>query len=236
MNPLDYGRSFIIGNGPANEVRFWVESRTRLIDERTGTYEDYLQCGSCKSENTFAEKDLFQEVNYDFLPVFGPQWGVVFRRQAQLEENYREIRPAAEWWNGQEYHLQEGKARELASNAEILEATYTNVPIIAQVEIADTGSGLRAFVECPVKTMNMNRERQQYQVDSGPVMLPDLERHERSVEGLRLAYVAFNVPQFADFVVEAPTVIGKVSATAEVYHYSDLISLQTTNRLFALDG
>ncbi|MFP6647740.1 MAG: hypothetical protein VCF24_29895 [Candidatus Latescibacterota bacterium] len=236
MNPLDYGRSFIIGNGPANEVRFWVESRTRLIDERTGTYEDYLQCGSCKSENTFAEKDLFQEVNYDFLPVFGPQWGVVFRRQAQLEENYREIRPAAEWWNGQEYHLQEGKARELASNAEILEATYTNVPIIAQVEIADTGSGLRAFVECPVKTMNTNRERQQYQVDSGPVMLPDLERHERSVEGLRLAYVAFNVPQFADFVVEAPTVIGKVSATAEVYHYSDLISLQTTNRLFALDG
>ena len=236
MNPLDYGRSFIIGNGPAHEVRFWVESRTRLIDERTGTYEDYLQCGSCKSENTFAEKDLFQEVNYDFLPVFGPQWGVVFRRQAQLEENYREIRPAAEWWNGQEYHLQEGKARELASNAEILEATYTNVPIIAQVEIVDTGSGLRAFVECPVKTMNTNRERQQYQVDSGPVMLPDLERHERSVEGLRLAYVAFNVPQFADFVVEAPTVIGKVSATAEVYHYSDLISLQTTNRLFALDG
>ena len=236
MNPLDYGRSFIIGNGPANEVRFWVESRTRLIDERTGTYEDYLQCGSCKSENTFAEKDLFQEVNYDFLPVFGPQWGVVFRRQAQLEENYREIRPAAEWWNGQEYHLQEGKARELASNAEILEATYTNVPIIAQVEIADTGSGLRAIIECPVKTMNTNRERQQYQVDSGPVMLPDLERHERSVEGLRLAYVAFNVPQFADFVVEAPTVIGKVSATAEVYHYSDLISLQTTNRLFALDG
>jgi hypothetical protein len=236
VNPLDYGRSFIIGNGPANEVRFWVESRTRLIDERTGTYEDYLQCGSCKSENTFAEKDLFQEVNYDFLPVFGPQWGVVFRRQAQLEENYHEIRPAAEWWNGQEYHLQEGKARELASNAEILEATYTNVPIIAQVEIADTGSGLRAFVECPVKTMNTNRERLQYQVDSGPVMLPDLERHERSVEGLRLAYVAFNVPQFADFVVEAPTVIGKVSATAEVYHYSDLISLQTTNRLFALDG
>ena len=57
MNPLDYGRSFIIGNGPANEVRFWVESRTRLIDVRTGTYEDYLQCGSCKSENTFAGKE-----------------------------------------------------------------------------------------------------------------------------------------------------------------------------------
>jgi hypothetical protein len=236
MIPLDYGLSFVIGNGPANEVRFWVESRTRLIDERAGTHEDYLQCGSCKSENTFAEKDLFQEINYDFLPVFGPEWGVVFRRRARLDRNYRETRPAEQWWDGQVYHLTEGKARELASNAEILEATYANAPIVAQVEIADTGSGLRAIIECPVKTMNTNRERQVYQVDTGPVMLPDLERHARSVDGLRLAYVAFNVPRFADFVVEAPTVIGDAPATTEVHHYRERISLHTTNRLFALEG
>jgi len=30
---------------------------------------DYYQCASCKSENTFAERDLFQKDNYDFLPV-----------------------------------------------------------------------------------------------------------------------------------------------------------------------
>jgi len=235
MIPLDYGRSFIIGNTPNNEVRFWVESRTRLIDDRTGAQEDYLQCGSCKSENTFAEKDLFHEINYDFLPVFGPEWGVVFRRNAQQDDNYRETRPAGEWWDGQGYHLQEGRARELSSNAEILEATYANVSIVAQVEIANTGTGLRAIVECPVKTMNTNRARQVYQVDTGPAMLPDLERYERSVDGLRLAYVAFNVAHFADFVVEVPTIIGEAPGTATVYHYSERISLQAMNRLFALD-
>ncbi len=73
MIPLDYGRSFLIGRAPANEVRFWVESRTRLIDAERGTSEDYLQVGSCKSENTFAERDLFHADNYDFLPVFGPE-------------------------------------------------------------------------------------------------------------------------------------------------------------------
>ena len=54
LAPLDYGRSFLLGKAPSNEVRFWVESRTRLIDEQTGDVEDYLQVGSCKSENTFA--------------------------------------------------------------------------------------------------------------------------------------------------------------------------------------
>ena len=41
MIPLDYGRSFIIGKAPSNEVRFWVESRTRIVDEASGTSEEY---------------------------------------------------------------------------------------------------------------------------------------------------------------------------------------------------
>ena len=36
MTPLDYGRSFLIGKGRANEARFWIESRTRVIDDRRG--------------------------------------------------------------------------------------------------------------------------------------------------------------------------------------------------------
>tara|TARA_B100000809_G_scaffold249454_1_gene280826 strand:- start:552 stop:1268 length:717 start_codon:yes stop_codon:yes gene_type:complete len=235
MNPLDYGRSFVIGNGPENEVRFWVESRTRLIDDVAGTEEDYLQCASCKSEATFAARDLFQDDNYDFLPVFGPIWGVVFRRKAYLNQGYRETRPAQGWWNGQRTDLVEGAARELETNAVIREATYSNEPIVAQTEIKDSTSGLRAIIESPVKTMNTNREQDMYQVDTGPVLLPDLKRHERSVDGLRLAFVAFNVPHFADFVVEVPTTIGAAPTGTEVHHYSERINLSATNRLYAVD-
>lgn len=237
MTPLDYGRSLVIGNGPSNEVRFWVESRTRLCDDRAATHEDYIQCGSCKSEDTFAAKDLFYEDNYDFLPVFGPRWGVMFRRKAYLNENYREVRPADGWWNGQKHHLVEARrARELTSNAQVLEATYAWLPIVSQTEIADRDTGLRALVECPVKTLNTNRERGIYQVDTGPVLLPDLRRHERSVDGLRLAFVAFNVPEFADFVVEAPTTIGHGPERTEVHHYSERVTLLAANRLFAIEG
>jgi hypothetical protein len=235
MEPLDYGRSFIIGQAPSNEVRFWVESRTRLIDDRTGAHEDYLQCASCKSEDTFAAKDLFYEDNYDFLPVFGPQWGIVFRRKAYLNENYREIKPADGWWDGQRLHLVCAPARELRTNGDIRAATYSHAPLVAQVEIADSDTQMRAIVECPVKTMNTHRERDLYQVDTGPIVLPDLQRHERSVDGLRLAFVAFNIPEFADFVVEAPTTIGEGPEATEVHHYSERLSLLSSNRLYALD-
>lgn len=61
---IDYGRSFISGTVSSNRVRFLVESRTRILDERTGKTHDYYQCASCKSENTFAREDLFMEDNY----------------------------------------------------------------------------------------------------------------------------------------------------------------------------
>lgn len=231
MIPLDYGRSFLIGRAPANEVRFWVESRTRLIDAERGTSEDYLQVGSCKSENTFAERDLFHADNYDFLPVFGPEWTVVYRRKSRATVTYRDTRPSDQWWDGQDLHLVESRqARVLDSTVEIREATYRFEPLVAQVEIADEKTGLRAIIEFPVKTMNTHRAADLYQVDSGPVALPDLQRHEISADGLRLAFVAFNAVDFADFVIEVPTRVG----AEEVYHFSELLTLVSANRLFAL--
>ena len=232
LAPLDYGRSFLLGKAPSNEVRFWVESRTRLIDEQTGDVEDYLQVGSCKSENTFAVQDLFHDDNYDFLPVFGPQWTVVFRRKSRVTDTYRDTRPSIDWWDGQLQHLIEvPEAKVLQTHAQAREATYSYAPLVAQVEIADPAQKLRSIVEFPVKTMNKRRKDDNYQVDSGPVALHDLKRRDCSADGLRLAFVAFNTADFADFVVEVPT---PVDGGAQVYHFSELIHLSSTNRLLAL--
>jgi hypothetical protein len=234
MTPLDYGRSFLIGKAAVNEVRFWVESRTRIIDSRTGRSDDYLQAGSCKSEMTFAARDLFQQDNYDFLPVFGPEHGLIFRRKAALNPMYRQTLPAAGMWEGQEYHLVEAaRIRELATNQAIREATYAFLPLVAQTEIRDEATGLRAIIEYPVKTMNTHRARDMYQVDTGPIAFPDLgRRYEPMVDCISLAFVAFNAPGFADFVLEAPTGVGK----EQVHHYSRLVSLPATNRLYAVEA
>ena len=237
MTPLDYCRTYLLGTNPENEVRFCVESRTRIIDERSGKIEDFLQCASCKSEDTFAEKDLFFKDNYDFLPIFGPKFGLIFRRNAWLNPNYRSCLKTEEMFGGPIQHLQEHtRSKNLVSPDEIIRFTHEFYPVVAQTEIRNDDTELCAIIEYPVKTLNIRKSDNAYQIDTGPVAFPNLAlRHERLVDSISLAFVAFNAAHFADFVVEESTPIGNTQETIEthVYHFSRRISLAASNRLYA---
>jgi len=233
MNILDYRKSFLIGTDPKNEVRFWVESRTRIIDGETGRSEDYIQCGSCKGEDTFPKKDFFLKDNYDFLPVFGPEHSIIFRRKAWLNPNYKTCRPIGDLFGGPKHYLIEaGTFHELKTNETIIQATHKFFPIVAQTEIWDDKTNLRAIIEYPIKTLNINIKKNVYQVDTGPVVFPDLsKRYDSYAEGLSLAFVIFNVSDFAEFIIEVPTVIND---NCKIYHYSQCLSVTARNRLYAL--
>jgi hypothetical protein len=234
---LDYGSSFICNPSPANSVRFWVESRTTVIDEKAGKTTEYYQCASCKSERTFAEKDLLQQDNYDFLPIFGGGDLLIFRRRVWLNPNYRQVVRAADVWGEPILKLRPAReVTELTKWEQIRDATAAAIPIVTQTEIANEKTGLRGVIECPTKTMNISLEKKMYQVDTGPIAFPDLtKRYDRQIECLSLAFVVFNAPEFADFVVEQPTpVIEGDVEKCKVYHYSRPFSLPAKNRVFAL--
>lgn len=235
MRPLDYGLSFICNTSPVNSVRFWVESRTRVLDDTAGTVTDYWQCGSCKSEFTFAEKDLFMPDNYDFLPILGGGSWLVFRRLPTLSDRYRQVQPFDKMWGEPVMKLKEVPDPVLLETwEEIRDATAAALPIVTQTEIANEETGLRAIIECPCKTMNISIEKQMYQVDTGPVVFPDLtKRYDSQMDCLSLAFIAFNAAHFADFVVEQPVKVGE-SEEAQTYHYTNPFSLPSVNRVFAL--
>ncbi len=237
MRCLDYGRSFICNPSPANSVRFWVESRTTIVDQKTGRATVYYQCGSCKSENTFAPKDLFQQDNYDFLPILGGGYWLIFRRKAWLNENYRSVVEAEKVWGKPILKLREAReVVELTTWEQVRDATAAAVPIVTQTELAGAETGLRAVIECPTKTMNVSLNKKMYQVDTGPIAYPDLsKRFDPQIECLSLAFLAFNAPDFADFVVEQPTSASRDGkAPCQVYHYARPFSTKARNRLFAL--
>jgi hypothetical protein len=238
---LDYGRSFLCNTAAFNSVRMWIESRTRIIDHQLGTSTDYYQGASCKSENTFSEKDLFHQDNYDFLPIFGDGKVLVFRRHHhQRADRYRSIRKMEEMWgNNPLIHTPAPKViTALDTWEKIRDATAAGAPIVTRTEIHNAAAGLSAIIECPCKTMNISHTKRMYQVDTGPVAFPDLSRrHEVQIGCLSLAYLAFNSPHSTDFVIEAPTPIlegGKTVAT--VHHYSRIVSMSAVNRVFALGG
>ncbi len=237
---LDYGLSFLCNPSPANAVRFWIESRTTLVDEADGARSEFYQCASCKSEHTFAEQGLFQEENYDFLPIFGGeevQDLLIFRRPAGLSERYREVARSEDVWGKPILKLREARhVRVLDTWEAIRDATAAGLPLVTQTEIANPETGLRAIIECPVKTMNVSLQRRMYQVDTGPVAFADLsKRPDPWIGCLRLAFVAFNAPHFADFVIEQPTpVVEEGSELCQIYHYSNPISLPAKNTVLSI--
>lgn len=238
---LDYGRSFICNTSPDNSVRFWIESRTTVIDDSCGTATEFYQCGSCKSENTFAEKDLFIADNYDFIPIFGGKDAedlLVFRRPARLSDNYRTIVKSEKYWGKPILKLRQGQnVRVIETWEEIRDVTAAALPIVSRTEIANPQTKLRAVIECPVKTMNIAHPGKIYQVDTGPIAFADISRRaEPLIDCLSLAFVAFNAPHFADFIIEQPTAVSEGGKElCKIYHYSNPFSLPAKNTLFALE-
>ena len=84
--------------------------------------------------------------------------------------------------------------------------------------------------------MNIQPEKKQYQVDTGPIAFPNLAtRSVPSIDCISLAFLAFNAPDFADFVVEQPTSIAENNdGPPQIYHYSNPISMPAKNRVFAV--
>ena len=140
--------------------------------------------------------------------------------------------PSRDFFGGQKYILVEGgEVVELEDGEAICAATYAGDPLVAQTEISNDETGLRAVIEYPVKSMNTNREQSAYQVDTGPVAFPDLsQRHGCHADAISLAFVAFNAPHFADFVLEVPTAVG----SEEIHHFSQVLRLAANNRLFSV--
>lgn len=235
---LDYGKSFVCNTGDMNSVRMWIESRTIITDLKTGNATVYYQGGACKSEDTFAAKNLFYKDNYDFTPIFGDGKVLVFRRHVNERKNYRSIKTMAEMWGADPIIKLPAPevVTELDTWEKIQKATMSGVPIVTQTEIRNEETQLSALIECPCKTININNAKKLYQTDTGPVLLPDLtKRYDELMDSIRLAYIAFNVPDFADFVVEVATpVMESGKQVASVYHFSELLTFTTKNKLFAL--
>ena len=239
LDCIDYGKSFFCNTAEFNSVRMWIESRTTIFDTAAGESRTYYQGASCKSENTFGETDLFYEDNYDFLPIFGDGQVLVFRRFADKRgDMYKSVKKMEEMWGANPviYTPVPEEVTELDSFEKIRDASAAGIPIVTQTEFHNNETGLRAIIEAPCKTMNISHSKKMYQVDTGPIALPDLsKRYDTPIKSLSLAFIAFNKPHFADFVIEAPTpIMNEDKEVGIVYHYSKRLTLEVKNRIFGL--
>jgi len=94
-------------------------------------------------------------------------------------------------------------------------------------------AGYQVALEYPVKVVNFSERERYYQVDTGPVLLPDFAAAGSLIERLQSAYVAHNCPEWAEFIVCAPTAL---TDDLKVHHYSLSVRLEgVRNRMIAVE-
>ncbi|HOK80821.1 MAG TPA: hypothetical protein PK303_05500 [bacterium] len=238
MDFIDYGHSYIQTSGPQNAVRFLIESQMELIDLKTGQTKEFFQVASCKSENTFARENLFKKDNYNFLPVFLDRENIIIFRSfvPLIEEQYVSVddKTSQTWkvWGHPSFILKKVHVELLKNAKEVIMATHNGCFLIGRSQIVNENAGFEAIIEYPIKTMNTCVETNMYQVDTGPVIYPDFEKNPICLhEFVKIAYIAFNKDDFAEFIIEQPT---QIKDSIVIPHFSEIRCLSCKNFLYSI--
>lgn len=234
MQVCDFSRSFItfVTKGRTNNARIQVEAICALRDAEAGTTETFYLVASCKGEDTYGTDRLFLDPSYDFCMIYSNREFMILRTYADAERNNTTVGVTRDHFLDVRFDIRMTESDLLPDISAVIEATNAPRVLNGRTELASPDSRFRATLEYPVKTMNGNDIRGSYQVDTGPVLLPDFASSKtRPVERFHLAFVAFNRDDEAYFVIQEPT---PVRDDARVSHYSRIVRTDARNALFAL--
>ncbi len=205
MSAIDFSRSYMRWFNSRNNVRILIDAACTLIDDAAGTTEAYYLIAPCRGEDTYGKGYLTQVPGYEFCGVWG-------------EQDKRTLRFA--WRSLDDRHKYAGETdtleirrfentRPLEDAEAIYQATMdSSEPIICRTTIRDERRGLTAVLEYPCNTMNVVDGPMRFQVDTGPLIIPDFTLYSaKNVEMMDVAYVVFNRFDEAEFVVRKPAPI-----------------------------
>jgi len=258
MQSIDFSRSFLtfrldalkkppltMSHKPAYTLvnsRIQIDCRLQVTEKATGRSEQFLQGVNCKTERVGVERDIWTEPNADFVPVLSKSQILVIKTYDRVGKSVplhspdggnqpeRQISLVEEAFDSLKLDVVECEAELLQTAKQTVDATLENHRLNASTTL-ETDRYL-AVLDYPIKTMNANERDDIFQTDTGPVLLPNLDREwEEMIEGMELAFSAFNGPDWIEFLVREPTPIGN---GASVWHYSQPRRYDVKNKVYRL--
>lgn len=226
-----------------NNVRFSLDARVVIKHKASGKVHDYVLSSSCKSEQVWVKRDVWHQPNADMCMLAGRDeflvqkfWdktdkGIMLFPASLGVQPERQLGDPKEAFDSFSINLVQRSGRVLGDVDAILAALESDVPVVSHTEYESAGH--EVLLEYPVRCVNFSERERYYQVDTGPILLPDFERDYKSMlEGCRRAYIAHNSPEWAEAVVCVPT---PLTDDIKVHHYSQVIRIENTrNRMIAV--
>jgi len=207
-----------------NKARIQLEAIVDVIDEAAGSREQFVLIAACRSEWVYAENGLFQLPSREYRNIYSlteeRSMGSGITHDGEMTRG----KPVTNTFRSIEIDLARfGGSRVLEDAAAINEATENNIPIVGRTEIR--GEGRTYLLEYPIRTMNFRPENSSFQVDTGPLLAPDIESaEEKSINRLEMAYIAYNRLDRAELILRRPTPIANEAGRelAHALHYSEV--------------
>lgn len=230
-----------------NNARFPLECLCRITrdDGSAARSVDYVLAAACKAEQVHVRENIWHDPAADMCLVASSDeflivksWdrnnrGVMLSPPTLGEQPERQSGKWMDAFTDLRIDRKELTGQLLTSTEEIVNAVLGNRPLISQTEYW-TPDGSHVFLEYPVKVINVSERDMFYQVDTGPVLVPDSAAFDgtHGISVLRLAFIAHNTLGCTELLVNVPTPIGQ---GLSVNHYSKVLKVSATNRLIAFD-
>ncbi len=220
-----------------NFARIQLESLIDVIDRESGDAQRYVLIAPCRSEWVYAENRLFQIPNREYRNIYSLTeergmgqkltWSGEVARGHAVTDDFRSLKIDFASYS---------HSTLLETAADIVAATAANRQLVARTRISDPDRPLDYVLEYPIRTMNFQPKTNSFQVDTGPLLVPDFKsQQERAIDRLEMAYVAYNRMDRAEFILRRPTPVPgeKGETLCHVLHYAEVREDTAVNELFA---
>jgi hypothetical protein len=157
----------------------------------------------CRAEYTIAKRNLFQVPSNEFRMAFSREHSLDIANRPSDEVETAKTRNLDAHHTNHKIDIRKRKdVTTTADPTEIIDMTLANDLMNARSTYKDPERGLSIAVEYPVNLINVNPVDGEYQVCTGPVIVPDLETWDgKSVTRVFLAHVAFTASDYVEFIL-----------------------------------
>lgn len=208
LNAIDFAHSYMtwLPHDNGNIARIQLDAACTLIDEKSGKHQQFYLIAPCRAERMYLDTPLFQLPNYEFCGIWSADEFLIIRTAWVSERDNRQYGLGRERWRQIRLDICTFvQSQVLKDDAAVVQATLNNLSLSARTEVVDAGGGVRARLEYPIKTMNLMQDPPRFQVDTGPLILPDFQASvDHTIECFEMAHVVYHGFDKAEFILRKP--------------------------------
>ena len=185
-----------------NTVRFNLEAQCEIFDNQSGKRVELFVGAPCRTEYTIARRNLFQVPSAEFRYAFSRTHRLTIAKRPSTETELTDLAKLSDVFQDYKIDIREFPYSTcLTDSRSVVEAALAGDLLNARSTYQDAGKTVT--VEFPVNLINLNESPYEFQVCTGPIILPDLKTWDgEGVSRVFLAHVAFTEFDYVEFILQ----------------------------------